>query len=67
MFLLFVFLTLLSAFQRTDTASQQATTKAITEIEQRYTAALVKKDHVVFDELLADDLLHILVRPGAAS
>lgn len=56
MYLLFVFLLLLS-FQ--GTPSTQTTASEITQIEQRFTAALLKKDDVTVGELLADDLVHI--------
>ena len=34
-------------------------TRVVTEVEQRFTTALLKKDAVTLDELLAEDLLHI--------
>ena len=36
-----------------------SSTKAIAEIEQRFTTAIIKKDDVAVDALLADDLLHV--------
>lgn len=55
MFLLSVLLILLSFLQGAAADSKQT----VMEIEQRFTAALLKKDDVAFGELLADDLVHI--------
>lgn len=59
MYLLSVFLVLLSFLQGTSTAATETTEKTVRQVEQRFTAALLKKDDVTFGELLADDLLHI--------
>jgi len=56
MYFLFVLLVLF-CFQGTSVPSSQ--TAAITQVEERLTAALLKKDYVTLDELLADDLVHI--------
>ena len=45
---------ILSAFQ-----GSSPSTHSITQIEQRFNAALLKRDAVEFDLLLADDLVHI--------
>ena len=37
----------------------QTAENKVREVEQRFTAALLKKDDVAFGELLADDLVHI--------
>lgn len=37
----------------------QANESAIRDVEQRFTAALLKKDHIAFSDLLANDLVHI--------
>ena len=57
MYLLSILLVLFS-FQGTSTPSDQ-TASRITQLEQRFTAALLKKDDVAFGDLLADDLVHI--------
>jgi ketosteroid isomerase-like protein len=59
MFLLSVFLILLSFLQGTSTRATETTEHTVREVEQRFTAAFLKKDAVAVDELLADDLLHI--------
>jgi ketosteroid isomerase-like protein len=59
MSILSVFLILLSFLQGTSTTATVATEHTVREVEQRFTAALLKKDAVAVDELLADDLLHI--------
>lgn len=59
MYLLSVFLVLFSFLQGTSTATTETTENTVREVEQRFTAALLKKDEVTFDELLANDLLHI--------
>lgn len=58
MSLVSVFLILLCVLQGTPTASTQST-NVITEIEQRFTTALLKKDVAEVNELLADDIIHI--------
>jgi uncharacterized protein (TIGR02246 family) len=55
---LVVFLTT-SANLAASAQTTQATESTVREVEQRFTAALLKKDDVAFGELLADDLLHI--------
>ena len=52
-------LILLSFLQGTSTPATETTEHTVREVEQRFTAALLKKDAVAVDELLADDLLHI--------
>jgi ketosteroid isomerase-like protein len=59
MTLLSVFLILLSLLQAASTPATQTSEKSVTDVEQRFTAALLKKDDVAFGELLADDLVHI--------
>ena len=59
MSILSVFLILLSFLQGTSTTASVATEHTVREVEQRFTAGLLKKDAVAVDELLADDLLHI--------
>lgn len=51
---LLIFIILLSSFQGSPTS-----TDAITQIEQRFNAALMKRDAAEFDLLLANDLVHI--------
>jgi len=58
MYLLAVLLVLLN-FHPTQVSSSQTASSPILEIEQRLTAALLKKDHVAFGDLLSDDLVHI--------
>jgi ketosteroid isomerase-like protein len=58
MSLLSVLLILLGLLQGTSAPAAQ-TTAAVTDAEQLFTAALLKKDDVAFGELLADDLVHI--------
>lgn len=53
-----VFIILLTFIQVSPSASTQ-TDASVTEVEQRFTTALLKKDAVTLDELLADNLLHI--------
>ena len=50
---------LILAFQGTPTPIRQITAKTVAAVEQRFTAALIKKDDATFAELLADDLVHI--------
>ena len=59
MSILSLFLILLSAWQGTQTASSSANANVVTQLEQRFTTALLKKDAVELDKLLADDLVHI--------
>ncbi len=59
MSLLSVSLILLSFLQGTSTPATETSENTVREVEQRFTAALLKKDDVAFGELLADDLLHI--------
>ena len=59
MYLLSVLLILLSVFQGASAPLPQTTESSVLQLEQRFTAALVKKDAVAFGELLADDLVHI--------
>jgi ketosteroid isomerase-like protein len=59
MTLLSVFLIILSFVQGAPTPVAGTMENTVREVEQRFTAALLKKDHVAFGELLADDLLHI--------
>lgn len=47
-----------AVFLRTSAATQ-TTEIAIREFEQRFTAALLKKDGIALSELLADDVVHI--------
>ena len=54
---LLVFLILVSFPQRTISVSQ--TRSAVTQIEARFTTALIKKEEATFAELLANDLVHI--------
>jgi hypothetical protein len=58
MSLLHVALILLS-FTQAPTATAQTTSQVVSELEQRFTTALLKKDAVELDKLLADDLVHI--------
>jgi ketosteroid isomerase-like protein len=55
MSLLSVVLILLSFLQGAPTDSKQT----VIEIEKRFNAALLKKDAVTLDDLLADDIVHI--------
>ena len=50
---------LLSFFQETTGSSTQTVANTVRNIEDRFTAALLKRDHNEFEELLADDLIHI--------
>jgi ketosteroid isomerase-like protein len=59
MFFLSVFLILFGSIQGTSTPATQTTENTVREVEQRFTAALLKKDDVALGELLADDLVHI--------
>lgn len=59
MSLLSLFLILLSFLQGATVSSTQMDTNAVRSVEDRYTAALLKRDHKEFGELLADDLIHI--------
>ena len=59
MYLLSVSLVLLGFLQGTSTPATETTENTVREVEQRFTAALLKKDAVTLDELLADDILHI--------
>jgi ketosteroid isomerase-like protein len=59
MYLLSVFLVLLGFLQGGSTPATETTENTVREVEQNFTAALLKKDDVAIDELLADDLLHI--------
>ena len=58
MYLISVFLVLFS-FQGTPAPSEQAAAGMVTQLEQRFTTALLKKDDVTLGDLLADDLVHI--------
>jgi hypothetical protein len=58
MYLLSVFLVLFS-FQGTSASSEQTAAGMVTQLEQRFTTALLKKDDVTLGDLLADDLVHI--------
>ena len=58
MLLLYAALILLS-FPQVPSATAQTTSEAVRELEQRFTTALLKKDAVELDKLLADDLVHI--------
>ena len=58
MFFLSVSLILFSFLQGTSTPATETTEHTVREVEQRFTAALLKKNAVAFDDLLADDLLH---------
>ena len=53
-----VVLLLLSFFQPAP-VSTQVTAGAVTEVEQRFAAALLKKDVVTVGDFLADDIVHI--------
>ncbi len=53
--MILVALILLSFLQGASADSKQT----VTEIEKRFNAALLKKDAVTLDELLADDIVHI--------
>lgn len=55
MTLLSVFLILFSFFQGAPADTKQT----ITEIEKRFNSALLQKDAVTLDEMLADDIVHI--------
>ena len=59
MSLLSVFLILLSFVQGAPAPATQTTEKSVAEIEQRFNAALLKKDAATLEELLADDIVHI--------
>lgn len=59
MSLLSILLILLSFSHGASVPATQTTDKSVMEIEQRFTTALLKKDAVTLDELLADDVLHI--------
>ena len=59
MFALTVILILVSLLQGPSSAATKLATNAVAELEQRYIAALLKKDADEFEELLADDLLHV--------
>lgn len=50
---------LILALQETPVQARQTTTDRVASVEQRFTAALMKKDDATFAELLADDLVHI--------
>jgi ketosteroid isomerase-like protein len=58
MYLLSIVLMMFGLMQ-TSISSDQATINAVKELEQRYTAALLKRDAATFKELLADDMVHI--------
>jgi len=53
----FIFVVLMSALQSPTTSKDTA--EAVKQIEERYTVALIKRDDAEFDQLLADDLIHI--------
>ena len=59
MLLLSFSLILLSFLQGAPAPATQTSEKSVTEIEQRFNAALLKKDAATLDELLADDIVHI--------
>jgi hypothetical protein len=56
--LLSVFLVLLGAVDGTLNESTQ-TPDEVMQLEQRFTTALLKRDDIEFNELLAEDLVHI--------
>ena len=51
---LLIFIILVGSFQ-----GSSSSTQSITEIEQRFNAALLKRDAAEFDQLLSNDLVHI--------
>jgi ketosteroid isomerase-like protein len=55
MFLLLIFVILFGLPQE----SSSATVDSVTQVEQRFNAALLKRDAVEFGALLANDLVHI--------
>ena len=57
--MILLFLILLSFLQAAATPATQTTDKSVMEIEQAFTTALLKKDAVALDALLADDIVHI--------
>lgn len=59
MSLLSLFVIFLSFFQGATVSSTQIDANTVKNIEDRFTAALLKRDHNEFGELLADDLTHI--------
>ena len=56
--LLSVFLVLVGAVDGTLNESTQ-TPDEVMQLEQRFTTALLKRDDIEFNELLAEDLVHI--------
>jgi len=50
---------ILLSFQQAPASAAQTTSPVTLELEQRFTSALLKKDAVELDKLLADDLIHI--------
>ena len=57
MFHFLILVVLMSALQSPTKSTDTA--EAVKRIEERYTVALVKRDDAEFDQLLADDLIHI--------
>ena len=45
--------------QGAPTSPTQSSVDAVTQVQQRFTAALLKRDAAEFETLLADDLVHI--------
>ena len=57
--ILLVFIVLLFNFSHLPFFQSSQATDGITQLEHRFTAALLRRDNKEFDELLAEDLVHI--------
>ncbi|HEX6730861.1 MAG TPA: nuclear transport factor 2 family protein [Pyrinomonadaceae bacterium] len=57
MFHFLISVVLMSALQSATTSTDTA--EGVKRLEERYTVALIKRDDAEFDQLLADDLIHI--------
>ena len=57
MFHFLIFVVLMSALHSPTTSTDTA--EAVKRLEERFTVALLKRDDAEFDQLLADDLIHI--------
>ena len=53
------FIILVVFLQGDPTSPTQSSVDAVTQVQQRFTAALLKRDAAEFETLLADDLVHI--------
>jgi ketosteroid isomerase-like protein len=59
MFLFQIFVMLLASVTGQQAASSQTADESVRQVEQRFTDALLKRDHSALDDLLGDDLIHI--------